>query len=228
MGLRIISAFAGVSLLVCTTQAADVYLGGDLGSNGWLGNNFSAINTFTTTPFTQTVPGLGTLTGDAFSNNGGGGSFSLRLTNLTFTMAVPGPTAGTAEIILIASHGYQTAGSGSYSSSHQLTGFWTTATGNQAELYTLLDQYGAAVTMPTLSGINTAATTFFNFGLSGVGVTSTSTTFVIQTRLRLILDGTGSIFLPSSAEVNVELVPAPGAASLVVVGGLVNARRRRR
>lgn len=227
MSLRIIPALAGVLLFVCAAHGADVYLGGDLGNNSWLGNNFSAINTSTTTSFTQTVPGLGTLTGDAFSNNGGGGSFSLRLTNLTFTMFVPGPTSGTAEIILIASHGYQTAGSGTYSSSHQLIGFWTTATGNQAELYTLLDQYGGAVNLPTLSGTNTAGTTFFNFGLSATGFTSTSTTFFIQTRLRLILDGTGSIFLPSSAEVNVDYIPAPGAAPLLAIGGILGLRQRR-
>lgn len=227
MGLRIISASAGVTLLACTSLAADVYLGGDLGSNSWLGNNYSAINTFTTTSFTQTVPGLGTLTGDAFSNNTAGGSFSLRLTNLSFTMFVPGPTSNTAEIILIATHGYQTAGSGTYSSSHQLIGFWTPATGNQAELYTLLDQYGGANQLPTLSGTNTAGTTFFNYGLSATGFTSTSTNFVIQTRLRLILDGTGTISLPSSADVEVNFAPAPGAASLLAIAGVCTRRRRR-
>lgn len=57
----------------------------------------------------------------------------------------------------------------------------------------------------------------FNFGATGVSLSTTSAIFTIQTMLRLRIEGAGSILLPSSAGVDVNFVLALAAVSLVLL-----------
>lgn len=226
---RVMGLVGVLSVLATSVQGSQINVTGDLGPLSVTGTTYSPINTFTTTNFVLSVPGFGLLVGDVFANNTAGASFALRITNLNFVITNPlGPSAPLTDVIVVATHNYQTAGPGSYNSSHQLNGQWTTAAGNAASLDTVLDVTAASpTTLLLLSGVNTAQTTTFNYGNPAIGATTSSAIFTIQTTLRLRLDGAGTIFLPSSADVDVEFVPAPSAAMMLGLTGLFAQRRRR-
>lgn len=228
MAYRGICVIGVLSLAASTGSAANVDLLGDLGNVNFPGASFSPINSTVTTSFTHFIPGFGLVVGDAIAFNTGGTSLALRLTNLTFTVQSPiGPSAPKTDILLVATQTYQVPAATAYNSSHQLFGQWTTAAGNGATLTTILDFNASNTALATISILNTAQATTFT-GLSGIGGTTTSSLFTIHTSLRLTLDGTGSIQLPSSADVDVEIVPAPGAAATLGLAGLLAARGRRR
>ncbi len=227
MTIRCVGVLAALLAGASTTcLAAQVNLSGDLGAGSWTGVTYSPVNAFTTTSFSQAVPGLGSITGDVFSNNSAGASFALRVTNLTYTATIPNPPLGLMDVMIVATHAYQTSGSGPYNSAHQLTGFWTTASGNAVQQDTILDLGNTNFMLPTVSQLNTGNTTSFNVG-AAAGSTTTSSIFLIQTTVRLRIDGTGSILLLSSADVQVDFVPAPGGIVLAGMGVLALSRPRR-
>jgi len=134
---------------------------------------------------------------------------------------------GLTDILLVATHGFQIA-AGTFFANHNLTGTWSTATGNIAQLNTTVDINSANPSMiQQIILINTAATTSFVSSSPAVGGGTTSPVMTIQMALRLRIDGVGTTILPGSADVDVTLVPAPAAAALLPLVGLLAARRRR-
>ncbi len=223
---RAISSVVAVALLAATAHATLVNLSGDLGNNFWNGGGFSPIASApVVTPFAQTFAN-GTISGNALASNPTGFALSLKLTNITYTTFTPG-VGGLTDILLVATHGFQIA-AGTFFANHNLTGTWSTATGNIAQLNTTVDINSANPSMiQQIILINTAATTSFVSSSPAVGGGTTSPVMTIQMALRLRIDGVGTTILPGSADVDVTLVPAPAAAALLPLVGLLAARRRR-
>jgi hypothetical protein len=223
---RFVAAAAGVAAClfasVCA-HASVVNVSGDLGTASVTGAFFSPINSSTITNFSLNLPGVGSIVGDVFANNTAGSSFALRITNLTYTAI--GPT-GLLDVEVVAQHLYQTSGTGSYNTSHQLTGFWSTASNNAVQLDSILDFNVSNFSLPTISQINTGNTTSFNVG-SAASSTTSSAMFLVQTTLRMRIDGAGSIVLLSSADTYVDFVPAPGAMAIAGLSAAFAVRRRR-
>lgn len=224
-------SFGVLSLAPSEANAALVDLSGDLGSNFWIGTAYSPIGAAgaITTPFTWTGPN-GTLVGNATATNPTGFAFTLRLTNLVYTTTTAGPSnGGTAtDILLVATHGFQVGTAGTFFANHVLSGTWSNAVGNTAQLNTTVDINSAQPAgIQTIFLANTAATTSFVSSSPAVGGNTASPVMTIQMALRLRIDGVGTTTLPGSADVYVDLVPTPGAAVILGLSGLVVIRRRR-
>lgn len=210
------------------SRASSINLVGDLGPNTWTGAVFSPISTTTTTPFSQIVPGFGDVAGDVIATNTGGTAFSLVVTNLTFNALVPGPSAGMMDVGFIIRHDFQPlVVPGLYTSSHQLNGSWTTATGNVVQLESYHDVGGSNIALPGLFELNTAANPTFNLGPGTAVVPSGLPVYSVEMHLRMRIDGIGFINLPTSADVFVTLIPAPTTLLPMALAGLLAARRRR-
>ena len=71
-----------------------------------------------------------------------------------------------------------------------------------------------------------------NFGVPLAGTTvlnvNPSPIYSIRTELQLFIDGDGFISMPGSYDLHVNLVPCPGGAALLVLGGVMAPRRQRR
>lgn len=229
MAHRVIRTAAALSLCAGASHAALVDLSGDLGSNFWAGNPYSPIGSPTIiTPFTQTFAN-GMVSGNAISTNTTGFAFSLKITNLTFTTFTPGPgPGGVTDILLVATHGFQVGTASNFFANHNLTGTWSTATGNTAQLNTVVDINSATpAPLQTIFLANTAGTTSFASSSPAIGGATSSPVMTIQMSLRLRIDGVGSTTLPGSADVDVTFVPAPATLALAGLGALATARRRR-
>lgn len=224
---RIIAASLCAMACAAPSQASQIDLYGDLGLNNWTGALFSPINTSTTTPFSQIVPGFGNVAGDVIATNTLGLTFSLVITNLTYNALIVNPPNGLMDIILVVTHNYQPASSGTYNGSHSLNGTWSTASLNAVQLDTIQDFGNTNVSLPSLFDLNTLNTSTFSLGPAGAFVTTASPVYTIQSILRLRIDGIGTITLPSSADVSATFVPGPGASALLGLAGLMGVRRRR-
>lgn len=229
MAHRVTPIFVALSLCAAAAHGAGVTLSGDLGNNFWAaGGQFSAIGAPNiTTSFTQTVAN-GTISGDVIASNPTGFAFSLKVTNVVYTTFTPG-VANLTNIMLVATHGFQVGTAGNFFASHSLTGTWSAATGNTAQLDTTVD-----LNSPLPSNIqqiflaNTAGATSFASSSPAVGGATASPVMTIQTVLRLRIDGIGTTTLPGSADVDVTIVPAPATLGLAGFAGIALTTRRRR
>lgn len=201
-------------------QVIDLY--GDLGTGTTLGTPFSPVNSMFTQPFSQSAAN-GNITGDVIvANDPTGSIFDLTITNLTYNCTTAN-AAGKGDVIVQVLHTFVTGGGGTYTGSQSLAGNWTSGPLSIVQLDSIQDYTGANFNLPSLI----ATTSPFSLGPVSGSVLSTAPTYQILATLRLETDGTGSIFLPSSAHIHVELVPGPGACGLLGLAGLAAARRRR-
>lgn len=221
-----------LSVLSAGAQAAIINISGDLGSQSITnGTNISFNPTASvTTSFSQTGAN-GTVAGDVIAYNPNGLNVSLAITNLTFSTFAAGPgPGGVTDVQIVTYHYFQLAGN-LFSSGHALSGTWSTHTNNAITLNSTVDYLGLNLALGTLSGINTGATTSFNFGNNGTTFTPNlvpgTVLFAIQMTLNLRVAPNGNIILPGSADVYVDAVPAPGAAMVLGLAGLTATRRRR-
>ncbi len=201
-------------------QIIDLY--GDLGTGTTLGTPFSPVNSTFTQPFSQSAAN-GNITGDVIvANDPTGSIFDLTITNLTYNCTTAN-AAGKGDVIVQVLHTFVTGGGGTYTGSQSLAGSWTSGPLSIVQLDSIQDYLGSNTNLPSLI----ATTSTFSLGPVSGSVLSSAPTYQILATLRLETDGTGSIFLPSSAHIHVELAPSPGACGLLGLGGLVASRRRR-
>jgi hypothetical protein len=213
---RSVVALGALSALAAASNAAIINITGDLGTQSITnGTNISFNPSIPIiTPFSQTGAN-GTVAGDVIAYNPNGLNVSLAITNLTFSTFAAGPgPGGVTDVQIVTHHYFQLAGS-LFTSGHALSGTWSTHTNNAITLNSTVDYLGLNLALGTLSGINTGATTSFNFGNNGTTFTPTlvpgTVLFSIQMTLNLRVAPNGNIILPSSADVFVDAVPAPGA-----------------
>lgn len=202
--------------------ATQVDLLGDLGNNSWTGALFSPINSTTTTSFTHTLPGVGSIAGDLIATNTGGTTFDLVVTNLTYTVVASPNTNNLTDVLLTFTHDFMPLTLPNvFFSSHSLSGTWSTNPLHVVQLESWHDPFGNNIQLPSLSDTNTLSTTTFNLGPAGtlVPVPVTSGVYTIHAHLRLRMDGTGTIMLPTSADINVQAVPETASAALLLLGG---------
>lgn len=229
---RSIVALGAAAALSGLAHGAIINISGDLGSQSITnGTNISfnpSIPIFTS--FTQ-VGANGTVSGDVVAYNPNGLNVSLAITNLTFSTFAAGPGPGGVTDVQIVTHHYFQLNASLFSSGHALSGTWSTHTNNAVTLASTVDYLGLNLALGTLGGINTGATSSFNFGNNGTTFTPLlvpgTTLFAIQMTLNLRVAPNGNIILPSSADVMVDAVPSPGAGTLLALAGLAAVRRRR-
>lgn len=215
----------GVALLaVGEARGAAINLFGDLGQQSWNSNFTSPINSTQTVPFSRTIPGVGSVSGDVITTNTGGTSFDMVLTNFTFTAT--NPVAGTNIQIQLFSYFTTAAQPVTYTGSHSASGNWSTALGNFVGFTSRHDLTGSDVSLPALAASNNFGSTGFFLGPATASVTSNLQVFAIVSEITLAIQGAGSITLPNSYDVNATAVPAP-TAGLALAAGAFAARRRR-
>ncbi len=216
----VVAALAVLAPARAGAQTIDLF--GDLGTSTTTGIAVSPINSTFTQPFSLTAAN-GNITGDVIvANDPTGTIFDLTITNLTYNCTTPN-SSGFGDVIVQVLHSYAMGGPGPFTGSHSLAGSWTSGPLSLVQLDTIQDYLGSNTSLPSL----VATTSPFNLGPVSTTAPGASGMYSILATLRLRTDGTGAINLPSSAHIRAEMVPGPGAAALLAMGGVVAFRRRR-
>lgn len=221
------SVLAGLLVLAAagSAHAQSIGLTGDLGPGSFTGIAISPINSSFTQPFSQSTA-AGSITGDVIvASNVTGTVFDLTITNLAYTCLIPNSSFA-GDVTVTVQHSYATTSPGIFTGSQALSGSFTSGPFSFVQLDSIQDFNVSNVPLPTLL----ATTPSFNLGPVSANISTlgtTTATYDILATLVLHTDLTGTIALPSSAHIHVEMIPAPGAAGLLGLAGLVATRRRR-
>ncbi|HVZ93285.1 MAG TPA: PEP-CTERM sorting domain-containing protein [Phycisphaerales bacterium] len=222
---------AGAAALLGGTGSASavgVSLYGDLGQPpGWSTQNIAWINTTDALHFSHALPGIGVVSGDAITTNTNGTQFDLVLTNFDFTSTSP---TGALFIKLQVYNYFELATSPmTFNATHSANGTWNVGEHSVIRFDSRQDFGGSDVHLPPLIADNLHQFSGFSIGPESATVTTTmpNVMFMIS-EIQMFIDGTGSIIMPSSYDVNATAVPAPGALALTGLAGAGALRRRRR
>lgn len=219
--------------MVCLTlfavkaaRAAGVTLSGDLGSVNFNTPFFLAINGSSTTPFAHTIPGRGSITGDVISNNVGGTSFDMTITNLTLT-GTNSPYGGTYVTLTVLQNYATLNPNGTYAATHDVNGSWSMGLANYIQCDSLHDFGGSNTSLPMLQYSNNPnPTPAFGGPAVGASVSNQIGVYSIRSTIQFFIDGDGFIDLPNSYHVDAT-VPEPTSAAMLGIVGVMGLRRRR-
>jgi hypothetical protein len=230
---RVLVSLGLVASAAVSASAALVDISGDLGSQFLTSSvNSSNLNTSTTTTFTQ-GNAFGVLSGDVVATNTAGTNLSLKITNLNMTVVTPVNAFAQPffDVLVVAQHDFTLSAFLNFNVQHTLAGTWSTAVGNGITLDSIADSLAvSSVAVPQIGGINTGGATSFSYGPQSASGVCLSPVFRIATSLRIHLDTSmtpWTVTLPTSADVEVTLVPAPGTIGILAFAGVVGSRRRR-
>jgi len=221
------SVFTALASLAAagSVGAQTIGLTGDLGPGSFTGIPISPINSSFTQPFSQSTP-AGNITGDVIvASDVTGTIFDLTITNLTYNCLVPNSSFA-GDVTVTVHHHYATTSPGIYTGSQSLSGNFTSGPFSFVQLDSIQDFNVSNVPLPTLL----ATTPTFSLGPVSANISTLGTTtpmYEIFATLVLHTDLTGAINLPSSAHIRAQMIPAPGAAGVLCVGGVMAIRRRR-
>ncbi len=216
-----------LALVALNTRGQQIIVGGDItGTTSGVG--LSTFNTTNTQPFSF-ASGPNTITGDVIvANNALGDTFTLTITNLVFTSVTPNPGTGALDVFVEVVHSYLPGTPGPFFGSQAVSGSWAGGPLTVLQLETLMDVGATNIYLPSIyvdfPSQNPTLTAGPNLG---VVPATLSNPFQINTVLRMRIDGTGNITLPTSVDVSVTPIPEPTSLALLALGGLTMLRRRR-
>lgn len=236
----VMSVWGSVVILTATgaASAANINLSGNLGVNNWhtASTPLGVGNALPTLSFFQSVPGVGDLSGDVNADNTGvnglGNSlFSLTVTNVTFQAYGATPATQTYVKLVIAQN-FSVSTPGTHAAKQSVDGVMS-ATGGCVVIGNT--EIGAPIGSPSgtllpsvsFGGGSSGAVDMFNVGPTLGTYSSALTTVLVEMQLELTINGTGFVNMPTSFSSVVENTPAPGAAGVMAMAGMLGLRRRR-
>ncbi len=216
-------SFASVSNL---QAAALVTVAGDLAGAFGTASTLP-INTPSSVQSFSITSGGNTLVGDAITTNDPSGTiFTMTITNLVFTCVTPN-SSNSLDVTISVNEHYAMGTPGPFMGDHAISG---TFGGGAGPLTTaILDStHGVSFPTTTLPTITASSSPFNVSSLNNPVPAGPMTQYVIQGDLRLHIDGTGNITLPSSADIVARALPEPGSLGLLGLGGMMMLRRKRK
>lgn len=211
-------------------RAAAVNLTGDLGVRNFSGGpgTLPSGQSFVT-PFSRSVAGRGSITGDVIADNTGT-ALHLTVTNLLFQALDWSPIGATIVRVDVAQ--FFAAAPGSYSASNAIAGSMGSSTGGCfVGGQTFFDDVATRTFVPAVSfGSPQGLEAFSAFSIGPTSATGSVgiTTVLVVMQLDMTIQGDGFISLPTSFDSTTTAVPAPAAGMVFALAGLRAAPRRRR
>lgn len=243
---RVFRSVAGVAVLggmAAAAQAVNINLSGSLGNGNWHTPNVPLAHGGTLAPITvmQSVPGVGDLFCDVYTDNSGtstlGNSvFSLKITNLVFQAYASSPTTQTSVKLKVEENFIVPFPLSTQAAVMAMDGVMS-STGGCTVFGSA--QFGAPI---GFSGGTPLPGLSYNGGLAGPEFFNVTPSFAIvsppfagtghnilylQIQLELFINGNGFVNMPSSFTASSESVPSPGPLGLAAIVGLCLAKRRR-
>ncbi len=241
--VRSILGLAVISGMTASAEAVNINLSGGLGNGNWhtasvplpVGSSVAPINVV------QTLAGVGSFSCDVYTDNSGtstlGNSvFSLKVTNLVFQAFAPLPTTQTSVKLKIEENFVVPFPLSTQAAVMAMDGMMSSTGGcvviGNAQFRSPIGS-GGGTPLPTLSYSGGAVgPDFFNVGPSFATVTPPFAgiplnVLFLQIQLEIIINGNGSVSMPSSFTTSSENLPSPGTLGLAAMTGLFLSRRRR-
>lgn len=229
--------------MAATAQAVNINLSGGLGNGNWHTPNVPLAHGGTLAPITvmQSVPGVGDLFCDVYTDNSGtstlGNSvFSLKITNLVFQAYASSPTTQTSVKLKVEENFIVPFPLSTQAAVMAMDGVMS-STGGCTVFGSA--QFGAPI---GFSGGTPLPGLSYNGGLAGPEFFNVTPSFAtvsppfagtahnilyLQIQLELFINGNGFVNMPSSFTASSESVPSPGPLGLAAIVGLCLAKRRR-